>query len=94
MDTSACYSSQDYMEFSSDERKWINKIRKLKETHPDEVDIIREPEENDGCIYARVPCSWLRIQPKYVRNYSDEEISAMTERIQNWQKNSRNNGGN
>ena len=35
--------------FSTDERKWITKIRKLKEAYPDEVEIIKEPNTNDGC---------------------------------------------
>lgn len=63
--------------FSSDERKWISKVRKLKAEHPEEVQIIREPETNDGCIYARFPASWLKIRPKQV--LSEEEFARRSE---------------
>ena len=65
--------------FSSDERKWINKIRKLKEQRPDEVTILAEPETNDGCIYAKVPAHYLKLQPKMI--ISDERKEELAERI-------------
>lgn len=65
--------------FSSDEIKWINKIRKLAEKHPDEVTILREPEDNDGVIYCRLPQSWLKVQPN--RKLTDEERRIATERL-------------
>lgn len=51
---------------SSDERKWINRVHKLKADRPDEVQIKREPEDNDGCIYATVPAKWVRVSPPRV----------------------------
>lgn len=51
---------------SSDERKWINRVHKLKADRPDEVQIKREPENNDGCIYATVPAKWVRVSPPKV----------------------------
>ena len=41
--------------FSSDERRFITKVRRLKAKYPDQVRIIREPEDNDGCIYCSIP---------------------------------------
>ena len=61
--------------------RWINKIRKLAEQKPDEVTIIRQPEDNDGCIYARLPSRWLKIQPKIARELSDEERVALATRL-------------
>lgn len=61
METCFNYCDKDVAFFSSDERKWINKIHKLKKEHPDEITIIREPEVNDGCIYARVPTFILNL---------------------------------
>lgn len=58
--------------FSSDERKWHTKIRKLAAEHPDEVTILEQPETNDGCIYAKLPASWLKIVPP--RQYSEEVL--------------------
>lgn len=65
--------------FSSDERKWITKIRKLKEQHPDEITILAEPETNDGCIYCKLPAYTLKIQFK--REVSDEEREIARERM-------------
>lgn len=65
--------------FSSDERKWINRIRKLKEQRPDEVTILEEPETNDGCIYAKMPAHYLKLQPKMI--ISDERKEELAERM-------------
>lgn len=53
----------DTMFMSSDERKYINRIRSLQKKYPDVVVIERQPETNDGCICAKLPASWLRIKP-------------------------------
>lgn len=47
--------------FSSNEKRWITQIHRLKQKFPDEVEIIREPEDNDGTIYARLPARALRL---------------------------------
>ena len=64
METCFNYTQRDYGYFSSDERKFISKIRKLKEKYPEDIRIIAEPEQNDGCIYCQLPSSWLKISPK------------------------------
>lgn len=75
-----CFNyTDDCAYFSSSERRWINKIHKLKEKHPDEVEIIREAEDNDGCIYAKVPSTWMKLSPP--RTYTDEQIAVMTARL-------------
>lgn len=79
METSCSYTDQ-WAWFSSDERKWATRIRKLAEQHPDEVVILRTPEENDGCIYAKIPSSWFKIQPKISRNLTDEQRLILRER--------------
>ena len=62
-----CFNWTDSTAYmSSDERKWITKVRTLQEERPDEVTIIREPENNDGCIYAKFPAEWVRVRPKRV----------------------------
>lgn len=78
METCFNYTEKEHGFFSSDEKKFINKVRKLKEQYPDKVRIIREPEDNDGCIYCELPTDWLKIQPKRV--LSDEKRVEMSER--------------
>lgn len=62
--------------FSSNETRFITKIHKLKEQYPDLVNIIKEPEDNDGTIYCSVPQRWLKITPP--RAISDEQRAALS----------------
>ena len=78
METCFNYCSKDEAFFSSDERMWINRIRKLKEEHPDEVIILKQPEENDGCIYCKLPASTLQIKFKRVMSEEEMEIRMKT----------------
>ena len=83
-ETSWNYISDDNIAyFSSSERKWITKIRKLAEANPNEVKIVREPEDNGGTIYAQVPATWLYVRkPKQV-NMTEEQRAAAAERLKN-----------
>lgn len=40
MDTSWSYTSKDYVYFSSDEHKWITRVRKWAAEYPDEVQLV------------------------------------------------------
>lgn len=80
METCLNYTDTNEMYFSSTERKWISKIRKLQEEYPDEVMIIAQPEDNGGCIYAKMPSFYLKIQPKRRPNFTDEQILNLRER--------------
>ena len=79
MDTCFNYCSPETAYFSSDERRWINKIRKLKLQRPDEVEILKQPEENDGCIYCKIPTHYLRLQAK--REVTEEQREQAKERL-------------
>ena len=81
MDTSLSYVNRDAAFFSSDEQKWITQIRKIKEQYPDEVEIVKQPEENDGCIYAKIPVSWFKIKPKRKVDLTEEEREVLRERM-------------
>lgn len=92
METCFNYTDPQTAFFSSDERKWINKIHRIALERPDEVRIIREPETNDGCIYVSLPASWLKIAPKRILSEEEREefsrraketFSAFRERSQN-----------
>ncbi len=67
--------------FYSAERKWVNKILKLKESYPDDVDIKEYPENNNGAILAHVPKSWLKISPPRTREMTDEQREAAAKRL-------------
>lgn len=77
METDFNYVDKNEAWFSSDEVKWINRIHKLKEQFPDLVTIKQEPENNDGCIYCKLPSDWLKIQPKKTRDLTDEQRAAI-----------------
>lgn len=82
METNFDYTDgMDYAEFSSDERKWINKIYKLQAEYPNEVTIIANPETNDGCILAYLPKTWLKIRPPIKRDYTEEQRMALANRL-------------
>ena len=80
METCINYANSKLAYFSSDENKWIKRIRELNIKKPNEVKIIAQPEENDGCIYAQIPAYYLRISPK--REVSDKQREAAKERMQ------------
>lgn len=81
METCINYCDDDKAFVSSDERRWINRVRKLKEDYPEQVRVIRQPEENDGCIYATVPIKWVRINPPKKTNLTDEQKQALADRM-------------
>lgn len=80
-ETSITYTSETAF-FSSDEMKWINKIHKLQKEHPDKVFILKEPQDNDGCIYCKLPSSWLNLRPKAVM--SEERRREAAERLRQY----------
>lgn len=71
--------TDEYASVTSAEKKWINKILKLKAEHPDEVDIKAYPENNQGYIYAHLPKKWIKISPP--RQVSEEQRLAAAERF-------------
>lgn len=83
METAMGYLTEDEGRawFSSDERKWRNRIMKLAEEYPEQVKITVYPEDNDGCINAWIPAKWIRVKPPVKRNLTDEQRMAMSERL-------------
>ena len=77
----------DYAIFCTAERKWINKIIKLKESHPDDINIKNYPEGNGGYIVAEVPKTWFKFGPPRQVNYTDEQRAILAERMSNVRKN-------
>ena len=86
METCFNYTDREIAYFSSDERRFINKVRRLKEQYPDQVRIIAEPEENDGCIYAEMPTEWFTIRVPKKINLTDEQKQILSERLKRVRK--------
>lgn len=85
METSCTYTS-GVMYVSTDERKLINRIMRFAEAHPGKVEIIMRPEGNDGCLYCKMPSSWLRITPPVKREMTDEQRAEAAARLRNCRK--------
>lgn len=62
-----------YASISTDERSYISQIHKLAEKYPEDVIIKKEPESNDGCMYAWLPAKWFRLQKPKTLNLTDEQ---------------------
>lgn len=86
METS-CEYTDDTMWISSDQKRIINRVQWLKEHYPDAVRIVKEPENNDGCIYATVPAQWLKISPPRSVNMSEEQKLVVAKRLKTAREN-------
>lgn len=53
------YSGKNRMTLSLTQKKYITRVRRLAEKHPDEVDVI---ENQDGSICAHLPLRALHLQ--------------------------------
>ena len=82
----ACEYTDETMVVSTDERWLINRILKFKEQRPADITIIRLPENNDGCLYCKMPANWLKISPPAKRNLTDEQRKEIGQRLQNYRK--------
>ena len=74
-------STEAHATVSSSERKYINKILKLHESYPDEVQIIIAPEGNHGVLVAKMPKSYVKMSRPRNLNYTDEQRAALSDRI-------------
>lgn len=69
-----------YCAITTAEKKFVNKIKKLKEQYPDEIKIIAE--NDNGSIYAHVPYDWFVFpRPPKKINYTPEQRAAIAERL-------------
>lgn len=80
-DFNYCENGDDKGYFSSSEGRWVTHIRKLAEKYPDKCIILKQPEENGGFIYARLPTSWLKVSPPKKVVMTEEQRIAAAERL-------------
>lgn len=76
-----CEVGDDKGFFSSNERKWVNHMRKLAANYPNKCKIIEQPEDNDGYIYCKLPTSWLYVRPPVKREMTKEQRVLAAERL-------------
>ena len=81
METCFNYTNKERAYFSTDERKFISKVRRLKEQFPDEVRIIAEPEKNDGCLYCELPTAWFTVRVPKKRVLTEEQRQELSDRL-------------
>lgn len=82
METCFNYCDKEHGYFSTDERRFITKVRRLQEKFPDRVRIIAEPEDNDGCLYCELPTEWFTIRVPKKRDLTDEQRREIANRLQ------------
>lgn len=68
--------------FTFSQKKMVNKMLKFAESHPDEVDVIINP---DGTMFGHIPVDWLKISPK--RKVSEAQKEAARERLEKIRRN-------
>lgn len=61
------------------EPRYVNRIRKLAEQYPDEVEIVADGPSNGGYLYAHIPTAWVRIQPPKKMNFTEEQLEERRE---------------
>ena len=66
---------------STDENKWKNRIDSWAKEYPNECVITVRPENNDGCMNAKMPSSWLRMRPPKKVNMTEEQRMAAAARM-------------
>ena len=77
-------SCDHHATFSTTEPKWIRKIKSLQQSHPNDIQIIKESK--DG-ILVHIPKSWMKITPPRKMTLTDEQRLAAGERMKNARKN-------
>lgn len=64
---------------STDERVWKNRLAKLAEQHPAEVECVAV--NRDGSVMYHVPASWVKVKPPRKVNMTDKQRAALAERL-------------
>lgn len=70
------FSGSDMASADFTQKKYISKMKKLAEKHPDECEIY---ENKDGSIFVRFPLKWIKIS--YPRHVTEEQRKAASERF-------------
>lgn len=58
-----------------------NRVLRLAEEYPDDVEIRREPDENGGFLVAKIPAKWVKITPPRRLELTDEQKEELMARL-------------
>lgn len=58
-----------------------NRVLRLAEEYPDEVEVRREPEGNGGFLVAKIPAKWVKITPPRRLELTDEQKEELMARL-------------
>lgn len=58
-----------------------NRVLRLAEEYPDEVEVRREPEGNGGFLVAKIPAKWVKITPPRRLELTDEQREELMARL-------------
>lgn len=70
---------KDTWTVSTDERTWKNRLAKLAEQNPAEVECVAV--NRDGSVMYHVPSRWVKLSPPRKVNMTDEQRAALAERL-------------
>lgn len=70
--------------FTFTARKWINKVKKLKEEHPDEIDYVENP---DGSIFGHAPIKYFKLSAPRKVELSEEQKVERAARMRSMREN-------
>ena len=84
------YADQRGAFITTNEGRWIRRIRQLQEKYPDEVCLIAVPETNQGILLAKVPVKWVKIAPMKKYTLTDEERQKRSENLRKIIRNAKN----
>lgn len=58
-----------------------NRVMKLAEDYPDEIEVRREPGENGGFLVAKIPVKWVKLTPPRRLELTDERKEELMARL-------------
>lgn len=64
---------------STDERTWKNRLFKLAEQHPDEVECVAV--NRNGSVMFHIPASWVKVKPPRKVEMTEERRQELADRM-------------
>lgn len=61
--------------------RYITRIKELAKKFPDDVEVVKVPEENGGYLVAHIPAGYIKFNPP--KQLSQEQRDQMRERANN-----------
>ena len=69
------------------QRRFINRIKKFKEEHPDDVEIY---ENSDGSVLVHFPVKWIHITPSRKIQITEERRERLREQLKRVRESTKN----